>query len=227
MNAPVTVSTVNISHVLPRPGVPAGLVRGGEDAPAPAVKRKYHHGDLRTALVVAGLEILETEGLTGLSLRAVAARVGVSHTAPKNHFAGFRGLCTAIATEGFWRQSKAMRDDVGHAATGRDRLRAAISGYVRFALRSPALFELMFSTTLCDPEDPALAEAAGASRRILSGVADGLDRREGTESGCMMLWSLAHGYATLALARQFETGADGSPVVDVLSILPDFDYRDG
>ena len=59
----------------------------------------YHHGNLKTALVEAGLEIIEAEGLAGLSLRAIAAKVGVSHTAPKNHFGSLRGLLTAIGTQ--------------------------------------------------------------------------------------------------------------------------------
>ena len=59
-------------------------------------KKKYHHGNLKPALVTAGMEILEEDGLRALTLRAIAARVGVSHTAPKNHFGSLRGLLTAI-----------------------------------------------------------------------------------------------------------------------------------
>ena len=62
--------------------------------------KKHHHGDLKSALIDAGLTEVEEKGLESLSLRSIAARVGVSHTAPKNYFNGLCGLLTAIATVG-------------------------------------------------------------------------------------------------------------------------------
>ena len=70
------------------------------EATMPKAVKPYHHGDLKNALVRAGIDLLETRGLPGLSLRAIAAAVGVSHTAPKNHFGSLRAN---------WRQWKAMR----------------------------------------------------------------------------------------------------------------------
>ncbi len=107
--------------------------------------KSYHHGDLKAALVAAGLHLLETEGLPGLSLRAIAAQVGVSHTAPKDHFGSLRGLHTAIATEGFRRHAAAMRAGLPESADRAARLTAAMRGYVGFAAAHPHLFELMFS----------------------------------------------------------------------------------
>ena len=52
----------------------------------------YRHGNLRAALIDAGLEILEEKGLAGLTLRACATRAGASHTAPQNHFGNLAGL---------------------------------------------------------------------------------------------------------------------------------------
>jgi AcrR family transcriptional regulator len=118
---------------------------------------------------------LEERGLDALSLRSIAARVGVSHTAPKNHFDGLRGLLTAIATVGFERHAAEMRRGVEDAAPGRARLDAACNGYVRFALENPELFKLMFSSTLCNADDPDLKRAAWASYEVLRGAAHGLD----------------------------------------------------
>ncbi|HEU0222356.1 MAG TPA: TetR/AcrR family transcriptional regulator, partial [Paracoccaceae bacterium] len=78
-------------------------------------ERRYHHGDLRRALVEAGLAILEEAGLEALTLRACAARVGVSHAAPRNHFAGLGGLLAAIKAEGFRRHEAAMRAGMAEA----------------------------------------------------------------------------------------------------------------
>ena len=69
----------------------------------------YHHGDLRAALLAAGEEVLEESGVAGFSLRHVARRVGVSHSAPAHHFGDAQGLLAALATDGFRRFLAAMR----------------------------------------------------------------------------------------------------------------------
>lgn len=190
-------------------------------------RERYHHGNLKAALVAAGLEILETDGLGALSLRAIAARVGVSHAAPRNHFGSLRGLLTAIGAEGFRRHAAFMQEGLTCAENRESRLRAAMTGYVRFARTYPALFELMFSTQLCDRENPDFSEAGSASYAILAEISEGLDwpgaegphRQRRTE---MMLWSVVHGYAQLVLAGQF--GADDP---DVDAVMPRFGYCSG
>lgn len=191
--------------------------------------KRYHHGDLKSALVEAGLAELEEKGLAHLSLRSIAARVGVSHTAPKNHFDGLRGLLTAIAAEGFRRHAAAMRHGVEGEPHGKSRLAAACNGYVRFALENPELFKLMFSGTMCDIEDPDLKRAAWASYDVLRGVAHGLDWDKAGEPGGpwrteWMLWSMVHGYATLLIEGQIRRNADGSPIFQMSGLIPDFGY---
>jgi AcrR family transcriptional regulator len=193
-------------------------------------ERPYHHGDLKNALVAAGIEILETEGLAALSLRAIAARVGVSHAAPRNHFGSLGGLLTAIAAEGFRRHAAAMRRGLDGRSTRDDRLRAAITGYAAFAAGHPALFTLMFSPDHCALDDPALAEAAADSYAVLREISTGLDWDKGEGPGGqqrteMMLWSFVHGYATLANAGLFAAGGHGAPAFDVLAVMPAFGYR--
>jgi AcrR family transcriptional regulator len=191
--------------------------------------KKYHHGDLKLALVAAGIEILETEGLEGLSLRAIAARVGVSHTAPKNHFGSLRGLLTAIGTEAFRMHAGAMREGVSDASPGPARLEAAMKGYVAFAEAHPALFSLMFSPLYCDFKDEALLAEAQKSYAVLRDIsagldwdkADALDGQLRTET---MLWSFVHGFAVLKLAGQLRDGSEGPLPIE--AIMPAFDYRD-
>src|SRR6185369_5283320 len=64
-------------------------------------KKTYHHGDLKNALIQAGVEILAKDGVGGLSLRKVALKAGVSHSAPYAHFTDKQALIAAISTEGF------------------------------------------------------------------------------------------------------------------------------
>jgi AcrR family transcriptional regulator len=199
-----------------------------------AAKRSYHHGNLKSALVIAGIDILEVEGLPALSLRAIAARVGVSHTAPKNHFGSLRGLLTAIAAEGFRRHAAFMRAGVSEASGREDRLRAAMEGYVRFASQHKALFLLMFSAQHCEFSDPDLRTAAAASYAILADIANGLDWDKADAPGGqrrteVMLWSLAHGYAQLSNAGLFGQNDSGAPctsaLFDISGVMPAFAYR--
>ncbi|WP_019954196.1 TetR/AcrR family transcriptional regulator [Yoonia vestfoldensis] len=195
-------------------------------------KKSYHYGDLKPALIKAGLDILEQDGLENLSLRAIAARVGVSHTAPKNHFDSFDGLLAAIATEGFRRHAAEMQRGVEGLPPGRDRMRAAAAGYVRFAQQNPALFRLMFSPKLRDQADPDLAAAGAQSYGVLRSVAAGLEwprpapgfgpEMENLRTE-MMLWTIVHGYAWLLIEGRGPRKADGTPILDILDVMPDFD----
>lgn len=202
-------------------------------------QKKYHHGDLRNALIEEGLQLLRDEGLPGLSLRALAARVGVSHTAPKNHFGNYKGLLTAIATAGYDMHADFMTRGVDAASPGRDRLMAAITGYVDFALDNPALFQLMFSGDDLEYSDNDLQDAGQRSYGVLKDIARGLvwprpemkEPLKGFEPELVeatrtewMLWSLAHGYAQLALAKQLPWGPDGRPILPVETLTPFFDY---
>jgi AcrR family transcriptional regulator len=193
-------------------------------------ERPYHHGNLKSALVEAGIEILEERGLAGLSLRAIASRVGVSHAAPRNHFGSLRGLHTAIAAEGFRRHALRMREGLDPDAPRERRLMTAMEGYVAFAAEHPALFSLMFSKEHCTLDDPALQEAGSESYAVLREIAANLDW---DKAGCpdaaarteMMLWSLVHGYATLAGAGLFTAPAKGQPRLSITEITPQFRYR--
>lgn len=194
-------------------------------------KIPYHHGDLKPALIAAGIALLENDGLSGLSLRGIAAQVGVSHSAPKNHFGSLRGLLTAIAAEGFRRHAAFMREGVEDVGDPQARLHAAMQGYVRFARQHPHLFELMFSPRHCDHDDADLRAAGRDSYAVLAGIAKGLDWDKATAPGGqrrseMMLWSLVHGYAKLQLAGLFDDGPGGAgSSFSISDIMPGFSYR--
>jgi AcrR family transcriptional regulator len=169
-------------------------------------KRSYHHGDLRQALITAGLALLERDGLEGLTLRRTAAAAGVSHTAPAHHFPTLKALLTALAAIGFERFGAAMRAARERARSDpKSQMRAAGQGYVNFAIENPGLFRLMFSSTALGWDDAALAEAAQASFRQLEDIVRpiaGNVARMPPQELIKLAWCSVHGYAHLHLEGQ-------------------------
>src|SRR5277367_5724211 len=105
--------------------------------------RPYHHGDLSRALVAAGRRILEAEGPTALSLRAVAREAGVSPAAPYHHFKDKSELLNAVAMEGFARLKTALVE--AFAAAAGDEVRSSLGvAYVEFSRSHPALYRVMW-----------------------------------------------------------------------------------
>jgi AcrR family transcriptional regulator len=110
-----------------------------------AEKRRYHHGDLREALVIAGRKLLEEKGWRGFTLRECARRAEVSHAAPAHHFASLDDLLAEIATRGFAELAAAMaKEGARSGEEAAKRLVGQCVGYLAFAAAHPMLFELMF-----------------------------------------------------------------------------------
>ena len=108
--------------------------------------KRYHHGDLKNALIKAGVGILSREGVAGLSLRKVAQKAGVSHAAPYAHFSDKQALIAAISTEGH----KKIHEKITQAMEEHpdDPLRQFIEtarAYVVFGLDEPDHFRITFS----------------------------------------------------------------------------------
>jgi AcrR family transcriptional regulator len=188
-------------------------------------KKRYHHGDLRNALLDAGLEILAREGIGAVTLRAIAARAGVSHAAPAHHFGNLRGLMTALAAIAFDRLYASVDTaKAGAAKEPIEQARAAGTGYVDFARHNPGLFRLMFSSSLIDYADPGLQLAAKrAYEQLLDTAAPAVAQRGGGASEdvsavALQLWCTVHGFAHLLLEDRIAASEDGQPPA---SRLPD------
>ncbi|SNC59624.1 transcriptional regulator, TetR family [Kytococcus aerolatus] len=157
----------------------------------------YHHGDLRRVMLRAAAETVATEGVDALSLRDLARRAGVSHSAPAHHFAHRRGLLTALATEGH----DALADRLV-AVEGEGFEHVAVA-YVRFALDQRGHYAVMHRADLLDEDNCALQEARAASTNPLRrGVAGLLPCQRGElshDEAALAAWALVHGIAGLAL----------------------------
>jgi len=171
--------------------------------------KTYHHGDLKNALIRAGVEILAKDGVSGLSLRKVAQRVGVSHNAPYSHFPDKQSLMAAISTEGFKQLYEALDAAISsYAKDPKRQLQEATWAYVQFAMDNPDTFKIMFSGVLeKEKEYPAFVEI---SSRTFGRVVDvvracqevGLLRSAPLELTAVAVWGQIHGIISLMLEGQ-------------------------
>src|SRR5581483_8761034 len=160
-----------------------------------APRSQYHHGDLRAVILAETARLVSDIGADRVSLRQLAREAGVSHAAPAHHFTDRRGLFTALAAEGYWLLSEALK-----AARG-DFVAAAIA-YVRFAIEHPGHYQVMFDRSLVDPADPDLTAAQAAAGAELSRGVETLadaDARADPGGAELAAWSLVHGFAMLWL----------------------------
>lgn len=168
-------------------------------------KTGYHHGDLRSALVAAGLELTRTGGPEALSVRAATRLAGVTPNAAYRHFADRVALMHAVAESiqrtmaGQMRTSGPATDAAGAWA----RLHAIGMGYIRFALAEPGWFAVAFPRVATDTDgraSPLTALPYLALREALDALvhlgALTPAQRAGAEWPC---WSAVHGFAVLAL----------------------------
>ncbi|MDQ6616625.1 MAG: TetR/AcrR family transcriptional regulator [Actinomycetota bacterium] len=168
-------------------------------------EKPYHHGALRHALLEAAERAVRERGVDNLSLRGLARETGVSHGAPRRHFADRQALLDALAEYGFERLSSELSAAVlgaGEAFIGR--LRAATAAYVRFAIHDSALLELMFAGKHRDGA-AALQEAAERGLSVMlklieQGQAQGFLGVGDPERVGLILFSTVHGIAALVIA---------------------------
>ena len=181
-----------------------------------------HHGNLREVLVDAGLHLLAQSGTGGLTLRKCATLAGVSHAAPAHHFGGLPGLLAAIAARGFTMFAQTMLAEAARApAEPRARLEAICVGYYDFAQANPALFDLMFRQIWGISGDSDELAAAGAIAYGVLADACAPFIPDDAEPGIVetQVWSLVHGYSTLALAGKLGRNRVQSSLESVLALL--------
>jgi AcrR family transcriptional regulator len=165
-------------------------------------ERPYHHGNLRTALLAQAERTVRERGVQDLSLRELARDIGVSHGAPRRHFADRQALLDALAESGFERLGAALRSAVNRAGENfQARLEATAAAYIRFATRDAALLELMFAGKRRE-QSGTLHEAAERAFSIMfeligQGQADGVIEPGQPERVGLVLFATIQGIAAL------------------------------
>jgi len=180
-----------------------------------AVKRPYHHGDLRAALISAALRLIAEHGVQGLALSDAAHLAGVSVAAPYRHFKDKEALLAEIAAEGF----VMFRDALAQAAQGNphDKVKRLVEmgvAYVEFALQHRSHFKVMWEGRASKADHPELLKTSYEAYLLLEKAA--MELLPGAQAGrgralVCAAWSVVHGYASLALEGELDvTGPEQS-----------------
>lgn len=174
---------------------------------------RYHHGNLREALIEAALDLIAERGPAGFTFAEVARAVGVSPAAPYRHFRDRNALLIEMALRGFQQFEAELVQawDEGRP----EPLRALINcgrAYLAFARQQPAYYAAMFETCPQPDTGSELAQTSERALALLRLAAESLcanqpkHQRPPARMMALHLWSLCHGVASL-----FLNAGEGTP----------------
>ena len=157
--------------------------------------------DVKRKVLDASLDFIAREGPDGLSMREVARRAGISHQAPYHHFGDRAGIFAAITEEGFHMLTAAFREVL---ASSTHPSRGCFEQYVRLAREHPGHFRVMFRADICGlGKDAAATQAAdesfGELLKMVERITGGPVSERNRYAWASLMWSTAHGFATLLL----------------------------
>jgi AcrR family transcriptional regulator len=169
---------------------------------------RYHHGDLRRALVDEAARTIRTAGAGALTLRGAGAALGVSRTALYRHFADKDALLAAVAREGFVGLKAALDGARARVAGLPEQLTEMGFAYVRFAAQNPAHYRVMFGGFMdrCARDPELMADAGAAFQALVDAITDlqreRLVRQDEPRQLARFVWATVHGIAMLAIDGQ-------------------------
>ncbi len=169
---------------------------------------RYHHGDLRRALLQEALRTIQMDGVEGVTLRTVGQRLGVSRTALYRHFADKPALLAAVGREGFRLLRLTLTEAWEQKGRGREGFEAMGVAYVRFAVDHPAHYRVMFGGFIesCEKDAEFIEESKAAFQVLVDSLVEqqraGLVRNDDPLLLARMIWSLVHGIAMLVIDGQ-------------------------
>ncbi len=187
-------------------------------------KKAYHHGDLKAVLLDETARILRDEGEDALSLRRLAANVGVSRTAPYHHFKDKQNLLGAVAEEGFLRFNRTMKAVLaqGRGKGGEQLMRDYVKAYVDFAVGNSEYYDLMYGSKLWRSESLTTSLLSSARSTLRSDVeriqllqdrglvAKKLDPLRFTQ----VAWGMLHGISRLLIDGIYTDSASATRICE-------------
>jgi AcrR family transcriptional regulator len=120
---------------------------------------RYHHGDLRAALIDAAIEVIGERGVRGFSMAEASRRLGVTSAAPYRHFADRDELLAEVGVRALRIFATMVTAEAANAQTPEQRLAAMARAYVRFAAEQRSLFDALFISGLDKSRFPELTRA--------------------------------------------------------------------
>lgn len=186
--------------------------------------RPYHHGNLRAALLAEAERTLREQGIDQLSLRDLARQAGVSHAAPRRHFADRQALLDALAEVGYLRLGDEVRAAIETAGNDyQTRLRAVATAYIRFATQDAALLELMYAVKR-GQHSAAVDRAFG---RLFTAFHDLI--RQGQQAGelqpgdpdrlRLLVFAAIQGIAALVTSGSVDAGQTDELIADTVALF--------
>ncbi len=171
---------------------------------------RYHHGDLRRALLQAAVRTIQARGVDALTLRAVGEQLGVSRTALYRHFSDKSALLAAVAQEGFRTFTLALLEAWNSAPGTVAGFDAMGDAYVRFAVQHPSYYRVMFGGVVAGHGGMSADgdEGAHAFQVLVDALVSlqqrGLVRDDDPLSLARFIWSGVHGLAMLIIDGQLQ-----------------------
>jgi AcrR family transcriptional regulator len=178
--------------------------RSRSDAPA---KSRYHHGDLRAALVDVAVELIAERGVRDFSLAEASRRLGVTVAAPYRHFADRDELLAAVALRALEVFRETLAAEAGDTNGAEQQLAAMARAYVRFAAEQRPLFETLFQSGIDKTRYPELIRAyepIDAYLTLVEHVCEG--DAAAAEALVAALEATAHGHAALLIDGEYGEG---------------------
>jgi len=181
---------------------------------------KYHHGDLRRALIEEAARTLERDGVDAVSFRALARALDVSHAAPGHHFTDRNELLSELAADGYAGLADALSTAMADHPPG-SWLERTGQAYVRFAVANPERYRMMFASRLMTGDCPDRLRAE-SSRAYLLLLRAAYEREPEVDPVAYRLqapelraWSLVHGSVMLWLDGQLGPNVDEATFIQL------------
>jgi AcrR family transcriptional regulator len=168
---------------------------------------KYHHGDLRRAILEAALELIGETGVSSLSLREIARRIGVTTAAPYHHFKDRGELLLQIGMLGYSQLLLVLEEAAATTGDAEKVCEAEFRAYLHFARKHSAVYAVMFSAELPQYDDSrkvktvadrCFALVCGSVARCRS-----LSEKMSAEAA-LSIWALMHGLVVLDQSKLLE-----------------------
>ena len=167
---------------------------------------RYHHGDLRRALLDEALRTIQQDGVDALTLRTIGVRLGVSRTALYRHFTDKRALLSSVATEGFRLLTERLLN--AWKAGGIRGFNAMGVAYIRFAMGNPSHYRVMFGGFVDDGprDDDLMRESTAAFQALVDAIValqqEGAVRKDDALQLAQFIWAVVHGMSMLIIDGQ-------------------------